>query len=200
MNLAWNRMVAWITPAVLCAVAAMQFGYARFATLSPWKGGGFGMFSTVDSPGARFLRIYLLTDQGEIPIQVPERWRASERELRTTGSETVASELARALADGTWIRLRLASATQHYQSMNRPPSAAATDTTDQETGDVIDLGKLNLVRMLKPRESPAKGDVVVSVDSVRVEVWKYQFDKSTTTLHAAKFMDISASPGGHNVR
>lgn len=193
-------MAAWITPAVLCAVAVMQFVYARFATLSPWKGGGFGMFSTVDSPGARFLRIRLVTDQGEIPIQVPERWRASEHELRTTGSKTVAAELAGALADGTWIRLRLASATERYHRLNRPTSSAAADTIGQEAGDVLDLGKLNLVRLLGPRESPSQGDVVIAVDSVRLEAWKYHFDKGATTLRAVKFMEISARPGGRRER
>ena len=199
MRTAWSRAAAWITPAVLGAVAVVQFAYARFATLSPWKGGGFGMFSTVDSPGARFLRIRLFTAQGGILVQVPERWRASEREIRATGSEKAAAELARALAGGTWIRLRLASATERYRRMSRPPSAAE-DTLGREADGIVDLGKLDLVRMLESRESPAQDDAVIPVDSVRVEVWKYRFDKATTSLRAARFLEATASPGGRDGR
>jgi hypothetical protein len=44
---------------VLITVAATQVILVRTAGLSPWKGGGFGMFSTTDDAGSRFVRVFV---------------------------------------------------------------------------------------------------------------------------------------------
>ena len=61
---------ALIAPLCLTMIAIGQIRNARSSNLSPWKGGGFGMFSNVDRPAVRFLHIYLITEKGEIPITV----------------------------------------------------------------------------------------------------------------------------------
>jgi hypothetical protein len=43
----------WLAPGLLMAVAVMQLFLAWNRDLSPWKGGGFGMFSSVDAPSMR---------------------------------------------------------------------------------------------------------------------------------------------------
>jgi hypothetical protein len=51
---------AWRTTlpvVVLVSVAASQIVLVRTTTLTPWKGGGFGMFSTTDYAAHRSLRI-----------------------------------------------------------------------------------------------------------------------------------------------
>ena len=45
--------------ALLVAVAGAQVTLATTAGLSPWKGGGFGMFSTTDDGGRRYVRIFV---------------------------------------------------------------------------------------------------------------------------------------------
>ena len=57
-----NGQTPWrtIVPvALLLGVAGMQVALARTADLSPWKGGGFGMFSTTDDSGRRHVRVYV---------------------------------------------------------------------------------------------------------------------------------------------
>jgi hypothetical protein len=44
---------------LLAAVASAQVTLAKTAALSPWKGGGFGMFSTTDDAGRRRVRVYV---------------------------------------------------------------------------------------------------------------------------------------------
>ena len=54
--------VAWraqLPVALLVAVACTQVALARTAGLSPWKGGGFGMFSTTDDAGRRRVRMFV---------------------------------------------------------------------------------------------------------------------------------------------
>ena len=55
-------MTAWratLPVALLLAVACLQVALARIADLSPWKGGGFGMFSTTDDAGRRHVRVFV---------------------------------------------------------------------------------------------------------------------------------------------
>lgn len=54
---------AVVPAAVLLLVAAVQMVRANRTNQSPWKGGGFGMFSSIDSPGERFVRIKLIDSQ-----------------------------------------------------------------------------------------------------------------------------------------
>ena len=56
--------LAYLAPALLAAVAVAQFAVAQTTSLSPWKLGGFGMFSTADEAGARILRVRLETEAG----------------------------------------------------------------------------------------------------------------------------------------
>ncbi len=51
--------------AVLLLVATFQMVLANFARLSPWKGGGFGMFASLDDVRSRRLRYYAVADNGE---------------------------------------------------------------------------------------------------------------------------------------
>lgn len=56
---------------VLCTVALIQVGLSRTLNLSPWKGGGFGMFSTNDDR-QRPIRIWVTDAGGEREIFTPE--------------------------------------------------------------------------------------------------------------------------------
>ncbi len=58
-----SRPSPWVglIPAfLLFGVAALQLALAQGAGLSPWLGGGFGMFSSLDRGGARHLHIFVL--------------------------------------------------------------------------------------------------------------------------------------------
>ena len=56
MGMSWRPIVP---VALLVAVAAVQVTLVYTADLSPWKGGGFGMFSTTDDSGRRHVRIFV---------------------------------------------------------------------------------------------------------------------------------------------
>jgi hypothetical protein len=57
------RRLGWIAPLLLLIVAAFQICLVRTANLTPWKGGGFGMFSTNDGNANRSLRILVTGPQ-----------------------------------------------------------------------------------------------------------------------------------------
>ncbi|HEX2486506.1 MAG TPA: hypothetical protein VHQ66_14445 [Myxococcota bacterium] len=50
------RALPWLPLGLLLAVAASHAALVRCCALSPWLGGGFGMFSTIDAREVRALR------------------------------------------------------------------------------------------------------------------------------------------------
>lgn len=48
----------WLIPAILITVALQQIRLATTKNLSPWRGGGFGMFSTIDQKSTRYIKLY----------------------------------------------------------------------------------------------------------------------------------------------
>src|SRR5687768_8275436 len=93
---------AAIAPLCLCVVAGLQVSRVWCCNQTPWKGGGFGMFSTVDAESARFLRCYLVTDLGELPLPVPDELDKREAELRAAPTIAAAKDLASRLASRRW--------------------------------------------------------------------------------------------------
>jgi hypothetical protein len=94
--------VSWRTllpVAVLVAVAIAQVTLARTAGLSPWKGGGFGMFSTTDDAGRRHVRIFVgAADRSEEMAIVPSLEDAARR-AAVLPADTELSRLARRVVD-----------------------------------------------------------------------------------------------------
>lgn len=74
-----DRVLAWALPVVLIVVALTQITLAHTRDLSPWKGGGFGMFASVDLLTYRPLKADFVTDAGLIPIDVHDFGDASYR-------------------------------------------------------------------------------------------------------------------------
>lgn len=56
---------------LLLAVAVVQIPLAKSWILTPWRGGGFGMFSTLDGSSFRPLRVYAVGDGWERRLDLP---------------------------------------------------------------------------------------------------------------------------------
>jgi hypothetical protein len=57
--------------ALLVAVAGAQVTLTRVAALSPWKGGGFGMFASLDGSAFRYVRVYVAGPSGFEEVAMP---------------------------------------------------------------------------------------------------------------------------------
>ena len=103
----------WIPALLLVAVAVNQQRLARTAAISPWSGGGFGMFSTVDAPGNRHLHAFLLNDyiRRELPIapDLQEEVRRATTLPTTRRLHRLATRLAATESGGptTWDEIEI---------------------------------------------------------------------------------------------
>jgi hypothetical protein len=135
-----NR-AAGLPAVLLVSVALLQVALAQTAGLSPWKGGGFGMFSTTDRAEGRYLRVF---------VRAPGR----HEELR----------LAPELRDPA-TRVAVLPTTARLEQFAR------------------DVG-----RHERRAGRPAS--------SVRVEVWRAEFDGETLIGRARKLRDVALALDG----
>src|SRR5437868_5685239 len=96
----WRR--AALAPLCLCLVAALHLVRVWTCRQTPWKGGGFGMFSTVDDESARFVRCRLVTDDGDLPLAIPPTAAKQVAELRAAPTGAKLDDFAQRLAAQSW--------------------------------------------------------------------------------------------------
>jgi hypothetical protein len=98
-----RRIAVWLPTALLAIVAAAQMTLARLDTLSAWKGGGFGMFASLDGLAFREVRLFTSANDRTREIPLPEvlgdaaaRVAAYPhvRAMRTFAAEVMAQERA----------------------------------------------------------------------------------------------------------
>src|SRR5262245_53448819 len=89
-----------LPPLLLVVVAVVQIVLARTGDLTPWKGGGFGMFATLDHGAYRNVDILVDAPDRSEGMEIPES-------LETAASRVAAYPadwLLRALAEGVAAR------------------------------------------------------------------------------------------------
>jgi len=90
----------WLPALLLVAVGANQLRLTRVENLSPWSGGGFGMFSTTDAPGNRHLHAFVQNEGIRREIAVTTDLQRQVRRATTLPTLT----RLRALADELMLR------------------------------------------------------------------------------------------------
>ena len=75
-----ETLLKWSVPFLLCIVAVTQIFLSHTKHLTPWKGGGFGMFASIDRMERRVLHITAETEMGKYVID-PEIIISNRREF-----------------------------------------------------------------------------------------------------------------------
>jgi hypothetical protein len=79
---------------LLAAVAGTQVWLARSVDLAAWKGGGFGMFSTLDDGPHRRVRVYVSGPGRSEEVEISASLEDTAMRLATLPSQTWLSRLA----------------------------------------------------------------------------------------------------------
>src|SRR4051794_6740254 len=83
---------------LLVVVAGTQVTLARSAALTPWKGGGFGMFSTTDDAARRRVRVFVSAPERSEEITIPPSLQAAARRAAVLPADYELSRLAAGVA------------------------------------------------------------------------------------------------------
>ena len=89
----------WLPSVLLIMVATNQLRLSRFESLSPWSGGGFGMFCCTDSPSNRHLHAFVQNEGIRREVAIPRDMRETVRRATTLPTRRRLEMLAMELAD-----------------------------------------------------------------------------------------------------
>ena len=168
------RSSYFLVPALLVFIAVFQMYLAHFQELSPWKGGGFGMFSVVDSPGMRFLNVQALDQNGNPILIETDSLMTSQRKkfLQSIPSNRELKHLADALMEEEYLPTGspALSAIQSFSRQN-PEIAIPSSLSGQEDWPVY--------RVKKATDPEIPGEHALRLKALRVGFWRIRFDART---------------------
>lgn len=172
-----------IAPVALIVGVITQRYHVEVDDQTPWAGGGFGMFSTVDVPGGRAVRAYLLTEAGPVLIMEPDLG-APIRLVYTQPKPERVAQAARRLASQSWQVYEAATYTEIWGSL---PSflqsyldrAPAWEKESADSTEAAYPARIAFDSRRAPRE---RIGTVPAIRGVRVEVWKPYFDGANDRL------------------
>ena len=95
----WQGLFPYLPSFILILVAVHQLYLAQTADLSPWKGGGFGMFSTTDGGPNRHLHIFLIAPEMEQEVWPSKSLEDMEDRVKELPTEAGLSKFAREIAN-----------------------------------------------------------------------------------------------------
>jgi hypothetical protein len=84
---------------LLAGVAAAQVTLVKTAGLSPWKGGGFGMFSTTDDGGRRYVRVFVTAVDRSEEIAIAPSLEDAARRAAVLPRDAELTRLARRVVE-----------------------------------------------------------------------------------------------------
>ena len=169
----------YLVPGLLVFVALLQMFLAHTQNLTPWKGGGFGMFSVVDAPGMRFLNVQALDQEGT-PILIetsafldPQRKRfiqsiPTQRQLHQLTSELMAQSY---IPTGN----PTLSAVQNFSRQN-PELPIPSSMQNQ--------GEWQVFRVKKATDPDLPNDQPRKLKAIRVQLWRVRFDANSHRVYS----------------
>ncbi|MEX2548802.1 MAG: hypothetical protein WD638_01140 [Nitriliruptoraceae bacterium] len=161
-----DRVLGVIAPLLLIVVASTQVVVASTSDLTPWRGGGFGMFSTLDTHDQRILRVTITAADAEgVPV-----------------------DPAALLSDGAALREVAVTARNHPTSANLEGLAASVAEAELSVVDGV------AVPASRDAAAAADGSRLGAIEIVRVAVWRTAFDREAGLLVPELLVDRELRP------
>lgn len=174
-----DKLLRTFTPFLLIAVAVLQLYLVYTKNLTPWKGGGFGMFASIDRMERRPVHLtvhYLNKRYVANPVQLLSSNRKYER-IQSMPHYSILKEFATSAYKTLWI----------VDSLNKPVSISG----DFQNNSLDDKRLFKI----KPVSSPGKElkNNLIRPDSVTVEVFRMIYSTNTNQLAIKRLNKITVS-------
>jgi hypothetical protein len=183
-----------VAPTLLVAIALQQIVLVHTTHLTPWKGGGFGMFSTDQTGGNRVVRVYLVARVGgelrQLAVLPPAELEPVHRALRRTATTTEVDRFAGQLARLPWREPAELDAI-----VAAGPQALAEGALAARDGTGGDLRLAGLLRLPRawagglPSTKRHGNGRAVGFDRVLVEVWELRYRPATHEMRAERLIE-----------
>ncbi len=176
---------------ILVMVALLQMYLTHTANLSPWKGGGFGMFGAIDAPAMRVIHAEGLDQNGQL-IQL-DLYSALDdrtiRRIRTLPRQSDLEQIAPQLIAQAVVPTTIERQAVYEKLLLENPdfSAAQHVTSDRIVGSLPAQSTDPLIQplyRLKTIYDPDVPDSIKTVKAVRLQWWRIRFDHTQHRLWA----------------
>ena len=154
----------WLAAIILCGVAILQLVLAGYYGLSPWKGGGFGMFSTVDAPPMRLITVEGLDQNGYLvridPLDIMNE--ADQRRWHSWPDRVLLEKLA----DRIFALEYLHSGSQRRKALRR---------LESQNPDLILPEEEDYGDWVRPWRAGDPENAAFQMKAIRVEGWRLRY-------------------------
>ena len=173
-----------MVPGLLVVVGLVQFSLSHTVDLSPWKGGGFGMFAAIDSPSMRVLAAEGLSTEGELLyVDVLRSLDPSTRQrIRSLPRESDLPRLAEQLLGQEVVPVGFQQQVAHARLSQQNPQAASIPQIPPSSFSWAGTDAIPVYR-LKRSSDPVLGDrPPQTLKAVRLQWWRLRFNPETVQL------------------
>lgn len=171
----------WIVPAILCGVCFVQLYLFRFHNLSPWMGGGFGMFSSLVTVTSRILEITLHSQGREIRVAPPVEAQKGINRVRAMPSHYSVRQLAQQLFNLRW------SEADHLL-LEKLESLENLALGHHQKRQLFDL--LMSQDFKRVEATPGRSREILPVQGVTVKVWQAEFDREGSQINLRPLIEV----------
>ena len=177
----------WLVAIVLVVVGLLQLYLAHTVGLSPWKGGGFGMFAAIDSPSMRVLAAAGRTQDNQyLRLDVLDALDDSTRQrIRALPQESDLEQLAEQLLSQEFVPIgfRRQAAYQRLQAQNPKVHVSLLTPGNGRSADVTQAAEPPVYRLRQPADPVSLESSIKTLKAIRLQWWRLRFDPSQVSLN-----------------
>ena len=170
----------YFVPTLLIIIAILQLVLVKTSHLSPWKGGGFGMFASIDSPNMRTVNAYGFDYNGtKVKIDI---WSSvtphNKKKLQCIPSSKMLMMIGKELIESEFVPVNVGLE-------NAIKKISETKLYNQDDNNFSNSFKENNVvyRKKKRNNSSLKA---IHFKTIVIEIWQLHYDKSSSKLYCTR--------------
>jgi len=179
-----RRLVYYLpVPVIVIAVAAAQIYLATSGMLASSEGGGFGMFSAIDSPEVRLIDIQAIDSDGtEIDIEYNYQGSPVSENLIKKIKSNPERQLLTDFADYL-LKARYVSTHDREEFLRKKIESESPDSEWDVGEKVTDV---KVYRFATNNDKKELGASIVRLNEVTLQMWKLTYDQSTRRVSTEK--------------
>jgi len=179
-----RRLVYYLpVPVIVIAVAAAQIYLATSGMLASSEGGGFGMFSAIDSPEVRLIDIQAIDSDGtEIDIEYNYQGSPVSENLIKKIKSNPERQLLTDFADYL-LKARYVSTHDRKEFLRKKIESESPDSEWDVGEKVTDV---KVYRFATNNDKKELGASIVRLNEVTLQMWKLTYDQSTRRVSTEK--------------
>ena len=173
MSACYRFLAFWLAPLLLVVVALVQQVVTHTAKLVPWRGGGYGMYATLDDVHRRRLQCQAIDERGNlVRVLLAFPTEQSRTRLRVMPRRSALERAAREVLNSEFVRVR-----DPVEDYVRRHQAAYWE----QQLKIRDKQRMYLptYRVRSSHDNVVDPDSALHVRAVQITVWRVQFDAQT---------------------